>query len=719
MIETLMSRAREYLPAERLTVVEDAYRYAEDAHRGQTRKSGEPFIEHPLQTAVALADLKMDAHGLAAALLHDVVEDRDDIALDDIRQLFGEEITQLVDGVTKFTEAEYVASGSVNTPQAPGAQAETIRKMLMAMAEDIRVVLIKLADRLHNMRTIEYLTPAKRMEKSRETLDIYAPLAHRLGIWEMKWQLEDLAFRQLDPEGYKEISERLNATRTSREAYIHNALSILQNRLSEASIIADVVGRPKHIYSIHSKIAKYAAQNKSVDDIHDLFALRVLVDTVQDCYGALGIIHTQWRPVPGEFDDYIANPKDNLYQSIHTTVVAEDGHPLEIQVRTREMHQLAEYGVAAHWLYKEGKAGDDSFEQKMVWLRQILEWQRDVAGAEEFVDALKADIFQNQVFVYTPLGELKELPAGSTPLDFAFRIHSDLIFRCIGAKVNGKLVSLSYQLKNGDTCQILTSKTVRGPSLDWLNEDLGYVRTRSARAKVRQWFKRQERSVNTQRGRDLYQRHIRRLTTQQDQQVASMMGIGKLEDFLAALGEGSISVAQVVNKLSSREKEAEVEVRHQQELGLPISPSTGIQVMGVGDLLTSMARCCNPINGDEIVGFITRTKGVTIHRRNCPNIQNEDEPERLVPVCASWGETEVKYPVRIQVKSMDRVGLLRDATSVVSGENVNIASCVSEEYDNVSIITLTLHVSGINQLSRLFFRLESVKGVMNVTRSNL
>ena len=717
MIETLMSRVREYLPAERLTVVEDAYRYAEDAHKGQTRKSGEPFIEHPLQTAVALADLKMDAHGLAAALLHDVVEDRDDIALDDIRQRFGEEITQLVDGVTKFSEAEYVASGSVSTPQVAGAQAETIRKMLMAMAEDIRVVLIKLADRLHNMQTIEHLSPAKRIEKSRETLDIYAPLAHRLGIWEMKWQLEDLAFRELDPEGYKEISERLNATRTSREAYIHNALTILQNRLSEAGIVADLVGRPKHIYSIHNKIAKYASQNKSVDDIHDLFALRVLVDTVQDCYGGLGIIHTQWHPVPGEFDDYIANPKDNLYQSIHTTVFAEDGHPLEIQVRTREMHQLAEFGVAAHWLYKEGKAGDDPFEQKMVWLRQILEWQRDVAGAEEFVDALKADIFQYQVFVYTPLGELKELPAGSTPLDFAFRIHSDLIFRCIGAKVNGKLVSLSYQLKNGDTCQILTSKTVRGPSLDWLNEDLGYVNTRSARAKVRQWFKRQERSVNTQRGRDLYQRHIRRLTTQQDQQVAAMMGIGKLDDFLAALGDGSITVAQVVNKLSSREKEAQVEVRQQQELGLPISPSTGIQVMGVGDLLTSMARCCNPINGDEIVGFITRTKGVTIHRRNCPNIQNEDEPERLVPV--SWGEAEVKYPVRIQVKSMDRVGLLRDVTSVVSGENVNIASCVSEEYDNVSIITLTLHVSGINQLSRLFFKLESVKGVMNVTRSNL
>ena len=717
MIETLMSRVREYIPAERLSVVEEAYRYAEDAHSGQTRKSGEPFIEHPLQTAVALADLKMDANGLAAALLHDVVEDRDDIALDDIRERFGEEITQLVDGVTKFGEAEYAASGSASSPQAAQAQAETIRKMLMAMAEDVRVVLIKLADRLHNMKTIEHLSPAKRIEKSRETLDIYAPLAHRLGIWEMKWQLEDMAFRQLDPEDYKKISERLNSTRTSREAYIHNALSILQDRLNDAGISADVVGRPKHIYSIHNKITKYAAQNKSVDDIHDLFALRVLVDTVQDCYAALGIIHTQWHPAPGEFDDYIANPKDNLYQSIHTTVVGEEAHPLEIQVRTREMHQLAEYGVAAHWLYKEGKAGDNSFERKMVWLRQILEWQRDVAGAEEFVDALKADIFQNQVFVYTPLGEIKELPTGSTPLDFAFRVHSDLIFRCIGAKVNGKLVSLSYQLKNGDTCQILTSKTVRGPSLDWLNEDLGYVNTRSARAKVRQWFKRQERSVNTQRGRDLYQRHIRRLTSAQDQEVASMMGIGRLEDFLAALGDGSITVAQVVNKLSSREKDAEAEVRHQQELGLPISPSTGIQVMGVGDLLTSMARCCNPINGDEIIGFITRTRGVTVHRRSCPNIQNEDEPERLVLV--SWGEAEVKYPVRIQVKSMDRVGLLRDVTSVVSGENVNIASCVSEEYDNVSIITLTLHVSGINQLSRLFFKLESIKGVMNVTRSNL
>ena len=715
MLDTLINKAQEYIPARRLEVVERAYMYAEDAHKGQKRKSGEPFISHPLETALALADLKLDPNALAAALLHDVVEDSDDILIEDIGEKFGDEIARLVDGVTKLTEAELVASGRNSDALAGHTQAETIRKMMMAMARDIRVVLIKLSDRLHNMKTIQYLSEAKRIEKAQETLDIYAPLAHRLGIWEMKWQLEDLSFQQLNPQDYKDISRRLDSKRTEREEYILGARDILQTRMDRAGINAEVVGRPKHIYSIHNKIARYAAQNKTVDDIHDLFALRALVDNIQDCYAALGIIHTHWRPVPGEFDDYIANPKDNLYQSIHTTVIAEDGYPVEIQIRTHEMHQLAEYGVAAHWLYKEGGNGDESFDQKMVWVRQIIEWQREVA--EDFVESLKTDIFQNQVFVYTPAGELKELPTGSTPLDFAFRIHSDLIFRCIGAKVNGKLVSLTYQLKNGDTCQILTSKTVRGPSLDWLNENLGYIKTTSARGKVRQWFRRQERSVNIQRGRDLYQRHIRRLTSLQDERVGEMMGIARLEDFLAALGDGSVSVRQVVNKLSTREEDAEAEVRTQQELGLPLSPSSGIQVLGVGDLLTSMARCCNPINGDEIIGYITRVKGVTVHRRNCPNIQNEDEPERLVQV--SWGKTEVKYPVRIQVRSMDRVGLLRDITAVVSGENVNIASCVSEEYDNTSIITLTLHVSGIDQLSRLFFKVESVKGVTSVTRNNL
>ena len=715
MLETLMSKAREYAPSDKITIIEKAYQYAEDAHRGQMRKSGEPFITHPLETALLLADLKLDADALAAALLHDVVEDSEDILVEDIKDQFGEEISRLVDGVTKLTEAELVASGRNTDALAGHTQAETIRKMMMAMARDIRVVLIKLADRLHNMSTIQYLPPAKRIEKAQETLLIYAPLAHRLGIWEMKWQLEDMSFQQTNPQEYKVISKILNSKRAEREEYIRDAVDILKKNMDRAHIDAEVLGRPKHIYSIHNKIAKYEFQNKTIDDIHDLFALRVLVNSVQDCYTALGIIHTLWRPVPGGFDDYIANPKDNMYQSIHTTVIAERGHPVEIQIRTYEMHHVAEYGVAAHWLYKEGKPADETFEHKMVRVRQVVEWQRDLS--EDFVGSLRTDIFQNQVFVYTPIGELKELPEGSTPLDFAFSIHTELIFRCIGAKVNGKLVPLTYQLKNGDTCQILTSKTVRGPSLDWLNEDLGYVRTSSARAKVRQWFRRQERFVNIQRGRDLYQRHIRRLTTLQDERVASMMGIASVESFLAALGDGSISVGQVVNKLSTREEEAEAQVRRQQELGRPISPSSGIQVLGVGDLLTSMARCCNPISGDEIIGYITRIKGVTVHRRNCPNIVNEDEPERLVSV--SWGKTEVKYPVRIQVRSMDRVGLLRDVTSLVSGENVNIASCVSEEYDDTSIITLTVHVSGIDQLSRLFFKLEAVNGVTSVTRSNL
>ena len=580
-------------------------------------------------------------------------------------------------------------------------------------------MLIKLADRLHNMRTIRHLSEAKRIEKAQETLDIYAPLAHRLGIWEIKWQLEDMSFQQLHPTEYRDISGRLNTRRAERETYIEDVKVILQGELSRASIRADVFGRPKHLYSIHNKIAKYARQNKTVDDINDLFALRVLVDTVADCYAALGIIHTRWRPVPGEFDDYIANPKDNLYQSIHTTVIAEDGHPVEIQIRTHEMHRLAEYGVAAHWLYKEGSGGGDPFEQKMVWLRQIMEWQRDVAEAEDFVESLKTDIFQNQVFVYTPLGELKELPSGSTPLDFAFRVHSDLIFRCIGAKGEPEagVADVPAEKRRHVPDPDFQDGARAEPGLAergiWATSGRG-----SARARVRQWFKRQERSVNIQRGRDLYNRHIRRLTTAPDDQVAAMMGVARVDDFLAALGDGSISVGQVVNKLSSREKgPAEEEVHRQQELGLPISPSTGIEVLGVGDLLTSMARCCNPINGDEIIGYITRFKGVTVHRRSCPNILHEDEPQRLVPV--SWGKTEVKYPVRIQVRAQDRVGLLRDVTFVVSSENVNITSCVSDEYDDVSIITLTLHVSGIDQLSRLFFKLEAIRGVMTVTRSNM
>ena len=716
MIDALLAKASDYVPEDKLEIITTAYDFAESAHNGQMRLSGEPFIIHPLQTALLLADLKLDANTLAAALLHDVVEDNEDIEVADVEKKFGPEVARLVDGVTKLTNAELVTPGSATTPQAGHAQAETIRKMLMAMAVDIRVVLIKLADRLHNMQTIQHLPPEKRIEKAQETLDIYAPLAHRLGIWEFKWRLEDLAFQQLNPESYKSISTMLNTKRTEREDYVWKVQGILQGELETAGIRAEVTGRPKHIYSIHKKTLKYAEMTKSMDDIYDLFALRVLVDDLAGCYAALGVVHNKWRPLPGQFDDYIANPKDNLYQSIHTTVLCEDGNSVEIQIRTHDMHNVSEYGVAAHWLYKEGRAKDAQFDQKMTWLRQLLEWQRDVAEAEEFVESFKTDIFQNQVFVYTPAGDLKELPAGSTPLDFAFRIHSDLIFRCIGAKVNGKLVPLTYKLQNGDTVQVLTSNTVRSPSLDWLNQEAGYIRTASARARVRQWFKRQERSANIQRGRDMYNKQIKRLNaTMSDCEAAEMVGIAKVEDFFAVLGDGSVTVNQVVQKLSNKEAENIVEIKP--AAALPsILPSSAIEVLGVGDLLTSIARCCNPINGDEIAGYITRSRGVTVHRRNCPNILNETEKERLVTV--AWGKTQTLYPVRIQVRAWDRVGLLRDVTAAVSDEGVNIAECVSEEYADMSIITLTAHIRGIDQLSTLFFRLEGVKGVIGVTRAH-
>ncbi|MCI0822273.1 MAG: bifunctional (p)ppGpp synthetase/guanosine-3',5'-bis(diphosphate) 3'-pyrophosphohydrolase, partial [Chloroflexi bacterium] len=455
-METLLAKAREYVPEDSLHIIEEAYKFAAKAHEGQSRRSGEPFIDHPLQTALFLAELKLDPKALAAALLHDVVEDCD-VQLDEIAAKFGDEVAALVDGVTKLTKTEALAQelGESAPSESDGdlAKAASIRKMLVAMAEDIRVVLIKLADRLHNMRTLDAMPENRRKAIAQETLDIYAPLAHRLGIWEVKWQLEDLAFQYIDPDSYKRISKMLSSKRQEREEYIESVRASLQLDLDAAGISAEVTGRPKHIYSIHRKIQSYADKNLGVDDIHDLFALRVLVNEVQDCYAALGVVHSKWRPLPGQFDDYIANPKDNLYKSLHTSVLCVQAHPVEIQIRTQEMHRISEYGVAAHWLYKEGRSSDVDFEEKMTWLRQILDWQREVSGAEEFVESFKTDIFQNQVFVYTPKGDLKELPAGATPLDFAYRIHTDIGHRCIGGKVNGKLVPLTYQLKNGDTVE--------------------------------------------------------------------------------------------------------------------------------------------------------------------------------------------------------------------------------------------------------------------------
>ncbi len=717
LVDLLLDKAGEYLPPDKVGDVEEAYRFAEEAHAGQYRKSGEPFIEHPLSTALYLADLHFDYNALRAALLHDVIEDTP-VTYEELAQRFGEEVATLVDGVTKLTQNELMNTWGEdeirpvqNTNEA--ARAASIRKMLMTMAEDVRVVIIKLADRLHNMRTLDSMPEHRREAIAQETLDIYAPLAHRLGMWELKWLLEDLAFQHINTEAYRAISRMLATKRGEREQYIERVVNMLEDELQGAGIRANVYGRPKHIYSIHRKTEKYDSINRTVNDINDLFALRVIVESVADCYGALGVVHTMWRPLQGEFDDYIASPKDNMYQSLHTAVLCEDASPVEIQIRTAEMHQLAEYGVAAHWLYKEGSADDQSFEEKMTWLRQILEWQREVAGAEEFVEGFKTDIFQNQVFVYTPKGELKEMPAGATPVDFAYRIHTDVGHRCIGAKVNGKLVPLQYHLEIGDMVEIITSKSVRGPSRDWLNENKGYLKTSHGRSKVRQWFNRQERKASVQTGREVFTREIRRLdTTLSEEEIATLMGYASLDDFFAGLGNGSLSMRQVVGKLTDLVAEPE-EDEPTSVVALP-EPESGIEVLGVGDLLTRMARCCNPIGGHSIIGYITRGRGITVHRRTCPNIMRESESERLVEV--DWGKTRTLYPVQIRVESWDRVGLLSDVTSLVADEGVNIAGSVTKPEDDLSIINLTVTVENIEQLNRLFSKIEGVVGVLSVSR---
>tara|TARA_Y100000814_G_scaffold289962_1_gene263730 strand:+ start:14527 stop:16743 length:2217 start_codon:yes stop_codon:yes gene_type:complete len=714
----LYSKIEIYLKNKDIKFIEKAYNFAREAHDGQLRLSGEDFFEHPKQTAIFLADLKLDSSTIAAALLHDVVEDCD-CDSQDIERIFGLDVSRLVDGVTKLSrndvigDSEFSPTTKFYDEDIPEdiAQAETLRKMLMAMADDVRVVLIKLADRLHNMRTISFLPLNRRLAMSRETIEIYAPLAHRLGIWEIKWLLEDLSFQQLNPQEYKNISKRLNSKRQVREDYVKNIVSQIENELLSQEIRANVYGRPKHIFSIHKKIQKYANINREVSEIHDLFAVRIIVDEVKDCYAALGVIHTKYHPLPNQFDDYIANPKDNLYQSLHTAVLGENSLPVEVQIRTKEMHQVAEYGVAAHWLYKEGVETDTAFEEKMTWLRKLLDWQRDASGPVDFVESFKTDIFQNQVFVYTPNEDVIELPIGATSLDFAYRIHTDVGHGCVGAKVNGKLVSLNHELNNGDTVQIMTSKTVKGPSHDWINPSFGYVKTASARAKIRHWFNRQERQTNIVRGKELFQKLGRLDLDVEEKNVAERLHYKNIEDLFVALGDGSLTTEKILNRLTLNEhKPTKSNIVETSRTG----PASGIQVLGVGDLYTSIARCCNPIMGDLIVGFITRGRGVSVHRQNCPNILAEDESERLVSV--TWGETKTLNPVRIQLKCEDRVGLLGDVTSVISNEKINIANINTEEYDDMVFISLTVYTSGIEQLDRLYTKLEAVSGVLGVIR---
>ena len=717
--QSLLDQVHSYLPDDKADLIQKAYYFAEECHRGQMRMSGEPYIAHPLEAANFLAELKLDADTIMAALLHDVIEDCE-ITYDEIKDSFGEPVAKLVDGVTKLTRMDYRLPGDTTSdqPDSDLLYAESLRKMLVAMAEDIRVVLIKLADRLHNMQTLDALPVEKRKRIAQETLDIYSPLAHRLGIWEIKWRLDDLAFRHLNETEYRSISKMLSTRRVEREAYVDRVCNRLITDLDSFELKAEVSGRPKGIYSIHQKINKYESQGKEISDIYDLYALRVLVNDKSDCYKALGIVHELWSPMPGQFDDYIANPKENMYQALHTTVICEDGKPLEVQIKTDEMHQFSEYGVAAHWRYKEGKAKDNIFEEKMTWLRQLLEWQRDATGTDEFIESVKQDIFHDQVFVYTPKGDIVELSSGSTPIDFAYKIHTQLGHRCVGGKVNGRLVGLDTVLQNGDTVEIMTTKTERGPSPDWLNPSLGYVNSASGRGKVRQWFKQQARDSNISRGKDILRREIRRMNlTLSDTEVLTLVKYDGMEDFLVALGSGVITEAQVAYRLAQSRQEQEREDPFPNKSKLAFSsPNTGVSVMGVGDLLTRMAECCNPIPGDEILGYITRTRGVSVHKDDCPNLKNEDEQERIIHV--SWGSIKDLYPVRVRMEAYDRVGLLRDMTVKVSEEKVNIASVVTEENDDGTVtMELTLHTTGLGQLGKLFSKLEGVRGVTSVTRA--
>lgn len=729
-LDDLLARAGSYLTPAKLELVHKAYEFAEKAHAGQTRRSGEPYITHPLATAMILARLQMDAPVLAASLLHDVPEDTK-VDMAELRQEFGDEIATMVDGVTKISKlklAEIEAKRHLQPVKGREAEvnawAENLRKMFLAMAENVSVVLIKLADRLHNMRTLQYHSPEKQQAIAKETLEIYAPLANRLGIWEIKSQLEDYSFRYLQPEQYREIAKMLASKRNERQEFINRVVKILNDHLAGAGIKAEISGRPKHIYSIYRKMQR---RNLPFSQIYDLLAIRIIVGEIADCYHALGVVHSIWHPIPGQFDDYIAMPKESMYRSLHTTVHGPDMKPLEIQIRTQEMHQEAEFGVAAHWRYKENVKRDSRFEQKVAWLRQLLDWQKELVGAEEFVESVKNDLFQDQVYVFTPKGDIRELPAGATPLDFAYRIHTDIGHRCVGAKINGRLVSLDTPLRTGDVVEIVTTKANRGPSRDWLNPSLGYLKTAHARDKVRQWFKRQHRDENIQRGREMLEKELQRLGIHDIklEDIAHLLKYEKLEEFFAAIGVGEISLQRIAEQLVQNEQEKQAALQPFELTNLteekpePARSSTSVMVNGMGDMLTKLARCCRPVPGDAIIGYITRGSGVTVHRADCQNIANVAEKERLIQL--AWGNTKQElYPVIVQLNAYDRPGLLRDMAIILAEEKININSCSTTTNPNgYATITTTFDVPNISVLSKVMNKLESIKGVQSVHRAGV
>jgi len=705
-IDEIVAEAQRHRPSCDENLIRRAYETAVTAHEGQLRSSGEPYVTHPVEVTYYLATLQMDAETLAAALLHDVPEDTD-YTLPEIEKRFGREVARLVDGVTKLSKF-----GSARTMEEQ--QAENIRKMFMAMAEDVRVVIIKLADRLHNMRTLQFLAADKQQRIARQTMEIYAPLAHRLGMWQIKWELEDLAFKYLEPDKYRQLVDMLTDRRRARESFVNKSIGILRKELAKVGITSEISGRPKHLYSIARKMERKGSE---FTEIYDLHAIRVLVAEVKDCYAALGVVHSLWRPVPGQFDDYIAMPKANMYQSLHTAVIGPEAKPVEVQIRTYQMHEVSEAGIAAHWRYKEGSRGDRRYDEKLAWVRQLIDWQREVVDATEFVEGIKLDVFQDQVFVFTPKGDVKDLPAGATTLDFAYRIHTDVGHRTIGTKVNNRLVPLDYKLRNGDIVEVVTTKAAHGPSRDWMN----IVRTSHAKEKIRAWFKRQQRDENITQGKDLLDRELRRLAHETLASVdavtlaekAAQYRFREMDDFYAAIGYGAVSSASVVSKLEIHD-DAAITLP---EEAPPAAPSTtGVKVKGVGDLLVRFAKCCSPIPGDEITGYVTRGKGVTVHRASCPSVLSERDIERLIDV--EWELAgQQTYPITVRISALDRPGLLSDITNVVAEYKVNIvAASVATHADGTAVITATFKVESLQQLARVLAKIERLRDVTSVTR---
>ncbi len=708
-ISALIERVRSYDPSADPKALMGAYELAVTAHQGQRRASGESYIEHPLAVAGILVDLEMDHETIAAALLHDVVEDTS-ITVEQVSAQYGEEISRLVDGVTKLTRIPYQSKED--------AQVENLRKMFLAMAKDIRVIIIKLADRLHNMRTLASLPPAKQQAIARETLDIYAPIAHRLGIWKIKWEIEDECLRYLDPAGFHDIVERVAKTRREREADVAKSIDRLRDEFKELKINAEIQGRPKHFYSIYSKISK----GREFSTIYDLTAIRIIVDSVKDCYAALGAVHAMWTPLPGRFKDYIAMPKPNMYQSLHTTVVGPSGDPLEIQIRTWEMHRTGEYGIAAHWRYKEGGKADQ-FENKLSWLRALLEWQKDMRDSRVFMENLKLDLFDSQVFVFSPRGDVYSVTAGGTPLDFAYQVHTDVGNHCVGAKINGRIVPLDYAMQNGDICEILVNKSSGRPSLDWLS----VVKTSSAKHKIKQWFRKERREENVLAGQEALEQELARAGLRTDlargellERIAGRLNYPTPTDLYAAIGFGDASAQAVANRVRDEVKHDNVvdftKIGRKAAVRKSVRSSSGVRIAGVDDVLVRLSKCCSPVPGDPIIGYVTIGRGVSVHRADCPNVAYMSAtPERILQ--AQWvGDAGLTHCVDVEVEADDRAQLLQDIMAVFSELKTQVSSVNARVRRDVAVASLTVQIRDLDHLHKLLTKLETLKNVRRVYR---